>query len=362
MNNYNIDSHKLNWHPDRVAQWLNAKDDWQKAKRIYPIYVELSPSGFCNHRCVFCALDYLNYKTGMIDVEILKKTIGDMAKGGVKSIMFGGEGESLLHPRIAELINFTKEQRIDVSLTTNGIFLSEELIKKIISNISWLKISIDAGTAETYAKIHGTKKEDFKKLLKNIELLVKIKNTKNNSCVIGTQMLLLPENYKETQILARKVKQAGVNYLVIKPYSQHLKSITRQYENLSYKNFIGLEKKLEKFNDHNFDLIFRAKTMEKKEKPKVYNTCLAVPFFWTYIMANGDVYGCSCYLGDENFYLGNIYKKPFKEIWEGKEREKLWHFIKKNLDISTCRKNCRMDEVNNYLWQMKNPPEHVNFI
>ena len=36
---YCIDSHKITCHPARIAEWLNAGDDWEKLKKIYPIYV-----------------------------------------------------------------------------------------------------------------------------------------------------------------------------------------------------------------------------------------------------------------------------------------------------------------------------------
>ena len=52
---YGIDSHKLHYHPDRVARWMEGAN-------TYPIYMEISPSGTCNHRCVFCALDFMEYQ------------------------------------------------------------------------------------------------------------------------------------------------------------------------------------------------------------------------------------------------------------------------------------------------------------
>lgn len=111
MDKYGIDSQKIAYHPARLAQWLEAGDDWDKAKKVYPLYVELSPSGACNHRCVFCALDYVGYKPFFLDTVKLKQVLTEMGEKGVKSVMMGGEGEPLLHPQIIELTNHAKKIR-----------------------------------------------------------------------------------------------------------------------------------------------------------------------------------------------------------------------------------------------------------
>lgn len=359
---YVIDHHKIMFHPERLALWLKARNNWERAKKLYPIYVEISTSGFCNHRCKFCALDYLGYKTGLANFKNLKMAIKDMAKGGVKSIQFGGEGEPLLHPKIKELVQYTRSLGIDISFTTNGTFLKEDLLKALLPLVSWIKVSIDAANPETHMKIHRPKVQDFDIIMNNLKKAAEIKSKTGARCTLGGQMLLLPDNYKEAVILAEKLKKIGLDYLVIKPYSQHKKSITREYENLSYKKYLYLANELEKLNSAQFRVIFRKNTMEKLEDDRAYKTCHAVPFFWAYLMANGDVYSCSSFLGDKEFKLGNYNKKSFKEIWEGERRKKHWKFIRTKLNIAQCRENCRMDEVNRFLEELINPPRHVNFI
>jgi hypothetical protein len=67
-------------------------------------------------------------------------------------------------------------------------------------------------------------------------------------------------------------------------------------------------------------------------------------------------------LGDEHFSLGNVMEEGFETVWKGEKRKELMEYVDTKLDTEECRINCRMDEVNRYLWELKDPPEHVNFI
>lgn len=354
MDQYRIDSHKLIYHVDRV-------NDWNNDKIISPIYVEIAPSGGCNHRCIFCALDYMGYKPKFLDTDVLKTTITDAGKFGVKSIMFAGEGEPLLHKDIKEIINHTKSSGIDVSITTNGVFLTEEVVENCLKNLSWVRISLNAGSSKNYEKVHRCRKGDFERVISNLEKAARFKKAHNIGCTIGAQMLLIPENTHEVIKLAKILKKIKLDYFTVKPFSKHPMSYCDIDKDFDYTKLLPIEKKLQEIADKDFKVIFRSHTMRKLKEDRGYKHCLGLAF-WAYIDAEGNAYACSAYLGDKRFLYGNIFKTKFPVIMKSKRRREILAMAAKKLDTEHCREVCRLDEINRYLWELKNPSPHVNFI
>jgi len=355
VDKYRFESHKLNFHVDRVHDWLAGKD-------IYPIYVEISPSGACNHHCLYCGLDFARHPSAFLDQDILKKRLFEMGHLGVKSIMYSGEGEPLMHKHIGKMILDTKRAGMDVAVTTNGVLFDKKLCDATLPHLSWIKVSITAGNKRTYAKIHQTSSTDFDRVMKNMAYAARLKQRKALKCALGMQIILLPENHKEIALLARKAREIGMDYLVVKPYSQHPFSKTKKYKDIKYVKYLYLAKELCRFNNDRFSVIFRVQTMKKWDEARHdYRQCLALPF-WAYIGSEGKVWGCGNYMTIKEFYLGYIYKDTFRKIWQSQRRKEFMDWAQKNFDSRRCRINCRMDEVNRYLWELKHPPEHVNFI
>ena len=125
MDKYRIDSHKLLYHPHQVSQWMQGKN-------IFPIYMEISPTSACNHRCVFCALDFVGYKKHYLKTHRLKDIVSELGELGIKSIMYAGEGEPFLHRDLANIVMHTKASGIDVGITTNGVMMNSTICEKIM--------------------------------------------------------------------------------------------------------------------------------------------------------------------------------------------------------------------------------------
>ncbi|MDD5012073.1 MAG: radical SAM protein [Candidatus Nanoarchaeia archaeon] len=345
-----IDSHKLMYHPERV-------NDWKKTDDCFPIYVEIELTNCCNHRCTFCGLDWARGKN-IISSEIMYKLIDELADGGVKSVCFAGAGEPTLHKDLKGFLRKCHSQRIDSSISTNAVLFTKEIAEECMPYLSWIRFSVDAASSKTHALLHGTSESDFEKVKKNIQDAVEIKKKNNYPVVLGVQFLLLPENEKEVIEFVKIFKEIGVDNVQIKPYSQNPNSINKM--NIDYQKFDYLEKELAGLSSEKFSVIYRGNRMSQLSHEQDYCECYGLPFF-SIITSEGNVMPCHLYFGKEYYSYGNINTKTFKEIWRSARRKEIVEEIKK-MGVSHCKKGCRLDSINKYLYRIKNPLPHDNFI
>jgi radical SAM protein with 4Fe4S-binding SPASM domain len=353
MSNFAIDGHKLMYHPQRVS-------DWQRGKNIYPIYVEISLINKCNYRCCFCAFDYTEYSGKMLAENILCETIRQMADCGVKSIVFAGTGEPLLHPGLINFVAHAVDCGIDVGLSTNGALLTEGKMVSLVKDLSWIRISFNAFFSESYAKIHGCKEAQFEVVKENIARLIDLKKKNHASVTIGVQCLILDDNQDEFLPLAEMMKEYGVDYFSLKPYSPHPESLhaPSHLVNVSSEDTF---KAIELLSDNCFSAIVRRQSLTALQNGvKPYEKCLGLPFL-SYLEADGLLYACNTFVGDKSCAYGNVNDQSFVEIWNSvaKKRviERLGCMAQKR-----CRQACRLDQINQYLLSIENPSPHVNFI
>ncbi len=345
-----IDSHKLMYHPKRVSKWLENKD-------CPPIYVEIGLTNICNHKCIFCGLDWAR-GTNTLDTNNLVENLKNMADYGVKSICYSGAGEPCLHPDFALIARKTKELGIDVSFSTNTTLFNEKKALETLPYTSWIRFSIDAATPETHSKIHGCSLEDFPIILENLKKAVEIKRNNNYPVTLGVQFLLLEENADELIKLAEILKKIGVDNLQVKPYSQNPKSINKF--SIDYNKFISLKEKLDALSDDKFKVHFRLHRIDSVSHEQDYPECYGLPFF-AVINEKGNVEPCHLYYDDEEFAYGNINESLFSQIWQSEKRQEILEKLRK-LGVHDCKKGCRLDLINKYLCRLKNPGLHENFI
>ena len=357
MEDYRIDSHKLIFHPGRVEEWI-------QGKVVYPINAEVGLAGACNHRCIFCAVDYMGYQPKTLSKEISHDRFLEMKNKGLKSILFAGTGEPLLNKSAPEIINDTKKLGVDVALSTNGVLFTEDVAKECMKSISWIRFSTSAGTEHTYKKIHQGQDGDLERVFRNIYNAASFKKKNILKTVLGVQIVMIPENAEEVVLLARKVKELGADQFSVKSFGWQPLSHSELKKEVDRINYYDHQEKivreLDELNDENFRTVYRTNRMSKPKLKKCYTECYAMPFH-TNIDASGDVWPCCVLIGMPDMCFGNIYEQSFEEIWNGEQRKKVMQKLK-DMALSECTPECRLDDMNRYLHELKHPNAHVNFI
>lgn len=371
-----IEGAKIQYHPDWLRRWR------QDPFSVPPIYVEISPVGMCNHRCTFCAPEVLGYPNRQLDLPLLRQRLMEIKSMreedpdglGIRSIQYAGEGEPTLHKDLVEIVRATREAGIDVGMLTNGTGLTEKVASGIIPLVNgYLQASINAGKAESYALIHRTEVHHWDLVWRNMEHAVEIKQKLGAlECELGANMVILvkeawdhqqnrmvPANWQEMELLVKKARDTGLDYVFLKPYSQLPQSIEtgKLYKDMSYRQVMDevcrMGKELEqKYNSSTFEVILRFRRFQEYEADdRGYQTCRATPTLWSYIQSDGVWISCSAYWTDQRFHLGNIKTQAIKEIWYGERRREHLDFVLNHLDITECRKNCHPNEDNQFLHQ-----------
>lgn len=353
---YEIDSHKLMYHPDVLAKYC-------AGEKIVPTNMEISPSGACNLRCKFCSQSFLEYEPNLLDEKVLLDNIKSIADKGLKAVVFAGEGEPLLNKSTPSMINEISRMGVDVGMATNAIFMNQQISEECLGSLKWVRVSLNAGTHRTYNMVHG-KLEDFQGIecvFKNLSEMVEVKKKNNLNTTIGVQMVLIPDNKDDVVTLAKRLKTIGVDYFTVKPFSWHSKMEVNFDNYLEECSLDDSREELMRLQTEDFSVILRENSFNCVKNGKSYSKCYGIPF-WSYISSKGDVWPCLAYIGREGFKYGNIYEESLNDIVFGENKANIDEFMC-NMNISDCRKGCRLEEINRFLEKLiDDPMEHLNFI
>jgi MoaA/NifB/PqqE/SkfB family radical SAM enzyme len=122
----------------------------------------------CNQACYFCG-NQKKDKKAYIDKKIVFRLMREAKEIGITDIALYLTGEPFLHKDLAEMVLFGKEIGIEyIFLSTNGSLATPERAKPVLdAGIDSIKFSINAGTRESYLRVHG--KDHFDTVMANIK-------------------------------------------------------------------------------------------------------------------------------------------------------------------------------------------------
>jgi len=189
--------------------------------------VDLLPEKICTLDCIYCECGKTKTLTTSRKEYVpsikVESEIRDYLTGtpGLDYITFSGSGEPTLHSCIGDLIKFLKcdYPHYRVALLTNGTLLNEPEVLKQILDADLVKVSLDAGSVESFVRINRPHKA--LELSKITDGLINFRNIYSKELWVEV-FLVKSINDNETEL--KKIK----DFLkLIKPDKIHLNTLDR---------------------------------------------------------------------------------------------------------------------------------------
>lgn len=168
----------------------------------FPPEVLLDITSFCNHACAFCSNPAIDLKT-TVGTDLALRFLADAHALGARRLGVFGTGESFLVKNLAGYIRHAKALGYDYSyIKTNGALCTPERLEPVLdAGLDSLRVSIHAGTRETYREIQG--RDDFDAVLRNLRSAHDYRERKRLPVEIAVSFVATAKGFPELELLKR---------------------------------------------------------------------------------------------------------------------------------------------------------------
>lgn len=184
-----------------------------------PTLLGIDVQGSCNVKppCVYCAWDYSKEREGAnVDLPFNARTLAEYGPYFDNSAMLVNcsIGEPFMTKDVDPLLDAIGERGKLLETTTNGQILTEANIARLLGRNVHLYVSLDAATAETYARLRN---ERWDSVIQNLKRLVAAKGGKGKLPLIYLVFMPMRANAHEADDFVRLVAELGADRLVLRP-------------------------------------------------------------------------------------------------------------------------------------------------
>ena len=189
-------------------------------------YIRISVTDRCNLRCIYCMPQtrktYLGQEELLTYDEIVKLA-GIYRSLGIKNVKLTG-GEPLVREHVDELIFRLKEEcgMEKVTLTTNGIFLEQQLDGLVKAGLDGVNISLDTLNPEHYNSFTGVCHMDRNPSDGNLEAVLRgMRKAQQAGISVKLNCVLMHQTREELLALAELAKGSiNVRFIELMPIGQ----------------------------------------------------------------------------------------------------------------------------------------------
>jgi MoaA/NifB/PqqE/SkfB family radical SAM enzyme len=327
-----------------------------------PIHIRIKPTNVCNHNCWYCAYKVDNLQLGQDMVERdfipedkMMEIIDDCVEMGVKAITFSGGGEPFIYKHFLKTIKKLVDTPIQFASLTNGAKLKGEIAELFAKHGTWLRVSIDGWSDESYSEYRGTSKTAFSKVLQNMRDF----KAYGGKCALGVSFIIDQKNYEHVYEFIKLIKETGADSIKLSGcVVDNDGTKNNEYHKPIYDEVKKQAKKaIEELQDENFEIYDSYHLLEEKFE-KDYEWCPYSQILHV-IGADLNIYPCQdkAYNLDDGV-VGSIKNQRYKDFWFNNKKK----FFKINPKCH-CNNHCVANSKNKMILEYLNvDAEHLGFV
>ena len=306
---------------------------------IYPHSIQLELTNKCNTKCMHCKR-YTWPNSEEMSTERINNLLDELGRLRVQSITLSG-GEPTLREDFIDILRYAYIKGLKVGVLSNGLNIKPELADALAKYSNWVRISLDASSAETYQRVRGDR-DDFEKVLVSLKNLGEANRRNSKLCRIGICYSIqnLNIDYAANMIefvkkLDLSEKEKCLTFKFVHGRNGFLCSVpqlSKFYENILLKgnliwnemtNLQYLKKFMDKYsNKEDIEKGLPLNSYFQNNKVRCFT-----PYLFSLVDASGDVYPC-CFL----YYDNDTYKEyenkrqghKIGKLSDGSSFEKIW--------------------------------------
>ncbi len=287
-----------------------------------PYFMSIEPTNHCNLGCTECpsGLKEFSRAMGNVDLNSIQKITAQVKANLIHLILYF-QGEPTMVKDFSEIVAHLVSQKIFVSTSTNGHYLTPRKCEEIVkSGLQHLIISMDGFTQEVYETYR--KQGNVEKVKIGISNLIEAKQKfKSKTPLIDIQMVVFAHNEHEIDLVrdfSRKIKADKFTLKSAQIYDYEEKT-----------HLIPSDKSLSRYIQDEDG--WKINNKLENECWRAQSGCVVT---W-----DGFMVPC-CFDKDATYQLGNVLEDSVDEVFQGEKRQKFLQNIQSNrkaIDICT---NC----------------------
>ena len=188
---------------------------------LYPLHPDarrafVEVTAYCNLDCAVCIRHSWRDQPGDMTWETFQKVIDDLrAFPRLERLTFGGLGEPLSHPRIADMLMLASSLNVGLVVTTNALLLDEAMARLLLeAHVDTVVVSLDSFHVQAYedAQLH----RGVDQVLDNIRRLRRLSRERGwLTPRIGLEFVATRDNQDQAARLPDIARDLGASFIMI---------------------------------------------------------------------------------------------------------------------------------------------------